>query len=215
MDDDLLRDFVETLGAGPDVESTGRDLLGRWAEPHRRHHTSQHLREVLAALDLLSAGADVPIAVRCAAYWHDAVYDPTAPDNERRSAALGEAALERLGLPPQVIGEVTRLVLLTTSHAPAPADEAGALLCDADLAVLASTANRYNTYAAGIREEYQHLGDDAFRHGRATVLTSLLDRPQLFTTVGGHRCWEQAARANVRAELDRLTGPCVGAAPRP
>lgn len=210
--DDLLWDVVETLARHPDGESTGRDLLDRWAEPHRRYHTTQHLREVLAALDLVSAGADVPVAVRCAAYWHDAVYDPIAPDNERRSAALAGAALGRLGLAPQLIDEVTRLILLTTSHAPVPDDLPGALLCDADLAVLAATAERYTAYAAGVRAEYAHLTDEAFRRGRATVLAALLDRPQLFNTVEGHRRWEQAARDNLRAELDRLSGPSVGAA---
>ena len=215
MNDDLLRGLAETLGGSADVESAGRDLLDRWAEPHRRYHTTQHLREVLAALDLLSAGADVPVAVRCAAYWHDAVYDPTAADNERRSAALASAALGRVGLAPQVIREVSRLILLTTSHAPAPDDEPGALLCDADLAVLAATAERYNAYAAGVRAEYAHLSDEAFRRGRAAVLAALLDRPQLFSTVEGRRRWESVARNNLHGELDQLTGPSVGEGQRP
>ena len=209
MNDDLLRGWAQTLGGSTDVESAGRDLLDRWAEPHRHHHTTRHLREVLAALDLLSAGG-APVAVRCAAYWHDAVYDPTAADNERRSAALASATLGRVGLAPQVIREVSRLILLTTSHAPAPDDEPGALLCDADLAVLAATAERYNAYAAGVRAEYAHLSDEAFRRGRATVLAALLDRPQLFSTVEGRRRWESVARNNLHGELDQLTGPSVG-----
>ena len=213
--DDLLQGWVDILGRSPDVESSGRDLLDRWAEPHRRYHTTQHLREVLAALDFVSAGADVPVAVRCAAYWHDAVYDPTAPDNERRSAALASTALGRLGLAPQLVRDVTRLILLTTSHAPAPDDLPGALLCDADLAVLAATAERYTAYAAGVRAEYAHLRDAAFRRGRVAVLAALLDRPQLFNTVEGHRRWESAARANLHAELDRLSGPSADAAPQP
>ena len=213
--DDLLQGWVDILGRSPDVESSGRDLLDRWAEPHRRYHTTQHLREVLAALDFVSAGADVPVAVRCAAYWHDAVYDPTAPDNERRSAALASTALGRLGLAPQLVRDVTRLILLTTSHAPAPDDLPGALLCDADLAVLAATAERYTAYAAGVRAEYAHLRDAAFRRGRVAVLAALLDRPQLFNTVEGHRRWELAARGNLQAELDRLSGPSADAAPQP
>ncbi len=215
MDDDLLRGWVDTLGRSAEVESSGRDLLDRWAEPHRCYHTTQHLREMLGALDLVSAGAEVPVAVRCGAYWHDAVYEPTAPDNEQRSAALAGAALSRLGLAPQVIRDVTRLILLTTSHAPAPDDMPGALLCDADLAVLAATAERYTAYAAGVRAEYAHLSDEAFRRGRVAVLAALLDRPQLFNTVEGHRRWESAARDNLHAELDRLSGPSADAAPLP
>ena len=131
------------------------------------------------------------------------------------SAALAGAALGRLGLAPPLIDEITRLILLTTSHAPAPGDLPGALLCDADLAVLAATAKRYTAYAAGVRAEYAHLGDEAFRRGRAAVLAALLERPQLYNTVEGHRRWEVAARANLQAELDRLSGPSADAAPRP
>ena len=215
MDDDMLRGWVDALGRSPEVESTGRELLRRWAEPHRRYHNTMHLREVLQALEMMRDGADVPIAVRCAAYWHDAVYDPTAPDNELCSAALAAAALGRLNLAPQLIGDVTRLILLTTSHAPAPDDMDGALLCDADLAVLAATAERYDAYAAAVRQEYAHLDDDAFCRGRAAVLHALLDRSRLFSTVVGQRRWERAARHNLQAELDRLSSPSVDAGPRP
>jgi predicted metal-dependent HD superfamily phosphohydrolase len=204
----LLEPWVEALGPAPEVRAAGRDLLARWAEPHRRYHDLRHLAEVLVALRTLDA--DVPATVLCAAYWHDAVYDPAAADNEQRSAVLAADGMGGLGAAPPDVAEVVRLVLLTATHRPKPEDDAGGLLCDADLAVLGSAPERYLRYAADVREEYAHLGDEEFRRGRAAVLRGLADRASLFTTASGRRRWERPARENLRAELARLD-----AAPQP
>ena len=214
MDDDLLTSFRTALGPGPVVAATGRALLDRYAEPHRAYHDTQHLREVLNALGLLRPAGTLPLAVVCAAFWHDAVYDPTATDNEQRSAELAATSLRGLGEVPVSADEVHRLVLLTVSHQPRHGDPDGALLCDADLAVLAAAPDRYAAYTAGIRREYGHLGDEAFRAGRGDVLRSLLDRPALFTTPAGRTRWEAVARRNVQRELAELSAS-GGAAPRP
>lgn len=183
--------------------------MARYREPHRAYHDERHLAEVLVALDALT-GAAAPAAVLLAAYWHDAVYDPRATDSEERSALLAERELPPLGLG---AGEVARLVRLTATHDPAPEDGAAALLCDADLAVLAAPPQRYAQYAAGVRAEYAHVADEAFRAGRAAVLRRFLDRPAVYATAAGRERWEAAARRNVAAELVALTGG-GGADPR-
>ena len=176
--------------------------MARYREPHRAHHDERHLAEVLAALDALT-GATAPPPVLLAAYWHDAVYDPRAADNEERSARLAVADLAPLGV---VTGEVARLVRLTAAHDPAPEDRAGALLCDADLAVLAAAPERYADYAAGVRAEYAHVADEAFRAGRAAVLRTFLDRPAVYATAAGRERWEAAARRNLAGEVAALSG---------
>jgi predicted metal-dependent HD superfamily phosphohydrolase len=196
------------VGARGDVAGAGANLLARWAEPHRRYHDLAHLDAVLRNVDLLSSiavdvGVDVD-EVRLGAWFHDAAYDPTAPDNEPRSALLAEKVLTGLRVPAVRIAEVVRLVALTAGHDPAEDDQNGAVLCDADLAVLAGGATAYERYAEAVRAEYAHLGDHAFRQGRAGVLRALLDRPALFRTDHGRTTWETQARANVRHELDLL-----------
>ena len=81
-------------GAG---EVAGRDLLARYAEPHRRYHDRRHLTEVLTAVDVLGRHAARPDVVRLAAWFHDAVYDPQAPPgaNEESSAQLAVDVLSR------------------------------------------------------------------------------------------------------------------------
>jgi predicted metal-dependent HD superfamily phosphohydrolase len=196
--------LARRAGARDDVTGAGAALLGRWSEPRRAYHDLAHLDEVLHRIDLLAGEADQPDLVRLAAWFHDAVYDPQASDNEERSAEVATVALADLGLAPDVVDEVARLVRLTATHAVGTGDRDGAVLCDADLAVLASDPLRYQSYVEGVRREYAHLDDQTFARGRSDVLHRLLDRPQLFTTSYGRREWEQRARANVAAELRGL-----------
>ncbi|MFD7910636.1 hypothetical protein ACFV30_07880 [Streptomyces sp. NPDC059752] len=180
-------------------------LLTAWAEPQRRYHTTAHLADVLARIDVLAPHAADPAAVQLAAWFHDAVYRPDRSENEERSAALAERALPELGIDPARTAEVARLVRLTVTHDPAPGDTDGEALCDADLAVLAGEPDAYAAYVAAVRAEYGFVPDDAFRTGRAAVLRQLLDLPRLFRTPYGAAHWEAPARANLAAELADLT----------
>jgi predicted metal-dependent HD superfamily phosphohydrolase len=203
----LAVDWLELcrrVGARGDVAGAGASLHGRWAEQHRGYHDLAHLDEVLARVTVLAADAADVDAVRLAAWFHDAVYDPTAGDNEERSAELATTSLSALDLPPALVADVARLVRLTATHDVAPDDADGAVLCDADLAVLASDDLRYASYVEGVRREYAHVDDAAFAAGRAQVLATLLNRPTLFRTPYGRATWERAARANAGAELARL-----------
>ncbi|MFI0963921.1 hypothetical protein ACH4S8_21265 [Streptomyces sp. NPDC021080] len=195
-------------GSGPAPEPYAANLLDRWAEPQRRYHTTDHLLAVLGHIDVLEAHgerAEDPAAVRLAAWFHDAVYLPDRSENEERSARLAERALAELGVAPARTAEVARLVRLTVTHDPADDDTDGAVLCDADLAVLASPPAAYAAYTAAVREEYAFVPDPAFRTGRAAVLRQLLDLPRLFRTSYGDRTWTGPARRNMETELAAIS----------
>jgi len=174
------------------------ELLAAWDRPG--YHDLLHLEEVLDRLDLLArSGADFErTSTVLAAWFHDAVYDDR-PDPEERSAQWAERAL-----PPNLAGEVARLVRMTERHRPAAGDLAGCALSDADLAILAAPPERYRTYVEGVRRDYASVGDAEFRAGRREVLQDLLDKPRLFHTPQGQQLWEDAARANVSAEVEEL-----------
>ncbi|MER5650710.1 metal-dependent phosphohydrolase [Streptosporangium sp. NPDC002524] len=198
MSEKLMARWRSLAGLGADP--LGSELITRYDEPHRRYHTTAHLEAVLTHVDALAGHAEHPDLVRLAAWFHDAVYDPRRGDNEERSAALAERALPELGLPAEAVATVARLVRLTVTHDPAPGDADGAVLSDADLAILGASPEVYARYAAAVREEYGFVPDDAFRAGRAAVLRSLLDLPVIFRVAD----LEEAARANIAAELERL-----------
>jgi len=185
------------------TEDLREDLLARWSESHRKHHTVTHLHEMLDAIALL-AGDGVRFdreAVELAAWFHDAIYEIGRDDNEDRSAELARGLLSSS----PVRDEVVRLVLLTKTHQVTAGDVNGAVLNDADLAVLGGDVRRYRAYAKAVRDEHARVPDDVFKPARAQVLSALLAGP-IFHTEAGQRRWEAAARANVGEELRDLAG---------
>jgi predicted metal-dependent HD superfamily phosphohydrolase len=210
---------VELLESWPLGEATAdlRDrLLAAYDDPRRRYHDRRHLAEVVGHVAELRGELPRPDietmqwpaphmhAVLLAAWFHDAVYDGAA-DVEERSAALAERELTATGCAETLVAEVARLVRLTAGHDPEPGDARGAVLCDADLAILAAPPERYAEYVAGVRREYAHLDDATFRAGRAAVLRDLAGRAQLFRTATGRDLWEDKARVNIAGELRRLS----------
>jgi predicted metal-dependent HD superfamily phosphohydrolase len=209
---DHWRAAVRASGAPPEaseaaVRRAGVELLDWWSQPHRQYHTVAHLAAVLDVVDGYAGHADNPDLVRLAAWGHDTVYDPRAPgeENERASARLTGRVLADLRLPPPAVAEVVRLILLTAEHRAGPDDLNGALLCDADLAILAAPEEDYDWYANAIRREYAHVPDTEYRIGRVKALRELLDRPAMYRIPVLHSRWELAARANIHRELQALT----------
>lgn len=184
-------------------------LRARYAEPHRAYHGQAHVDAMLAGLPLLVLTG--PAAAELAVWYHDAVYDPTARDNEERSAALLLADLHGL-VDPAVLDAAAAMIRATSTHAlpaglgPDAAADCAAFL-DLDLAVLGAPAARYDEYEAGIAAEYVPVhGAEAFRRGRAGFLRDMLARPRLFLTDAAHAALDAAARANLGRALGRLTG---------
>ena len=190
-------------GDSPTSRTEWAAVVGAWSEPHRRYHDLAHLAAVLGLLGELARAADDPDAVRLAAWYHDIAYDPQRTDNEEVSAARARAGLRGL-VPDARVDEVERLVLLTAGHDPEPGDVNGAVLCDADLAVLAGPPDAYAAYASAVREEYGHLSDEEFTAGRIAVLEHLLALPALYRTPEAARLWADRAEANLTVELTLL-----------
>jgi predicted metal-dependent HD superfamily phosphohydrolase len=195
--------WAQLAGDSPTSRTEWAAVVAAWGEPHRRYHDLRHLAAVLGLVGELAAAAVDPDAVRLAAWYHDVVYDPRRGDNEGVSAERARAGLRGL-VPPERVEEVVRLVLLTAGHDPAPDDANGAVLCDADLAVLAAPPGAYAAYASAVREEYGHLSDAEFTAGRTAVLEHLLALPALYRLPALAAEWTPRARANLAAELSLL-----------
>jgi predicted metal-dependent HD superfamily phosphohydrolase len=198
--DDLLERWNATLPDQPDIAEA---LVRRYAEPHRRYHTVEHLRHVLVMIDELAGNQDL-FLVRLAAWFHDAVYAVPVGQlsNEEASARLAIRTLGRAGLEQEDLNQVARLVRLTETHVPGARDPEGELLCDADLAILAAPPDAYARYVEQVRQEYAAVPEQGFLAGRLAILTELSDR-EIFRTAKGRRLTE-AARNNLAAEMESL-----------
>lgn len=182
------------------------ELLSRHRQPHRRYHTATHVMWVLRHIDDLAADS-TPVdlnAVRAAALFHDAVYDPRSPTNEHDSAGLARRVLADCGWEPARVDRVAALIELTAGHVAPDTDLGADILLDADLAILGAEPADYRAYVTGVRAEYAHVDDDAWRVGRAAVLRSFLDRPAIYRTTSMQAARERRARANLSAELAEL-----------
>lgn len=162
-------------------------VVEAYSEPYRAYHNVRHLEEVLSELG--DAGPEIVLA----ALFHDFVYDPTRSDNELRSAEAMRALVPGAG------DRAFAAILATQTHV--TEDPAIMRLLDADLAILAAASDRYKAYARGIRREYAHVPDDAYRTGRAAVLRGFLDRPVIYRT---RPDLEERARENLFQEIAGL-----------
>ncbi|SHK42583.1 Predicted metal-dependent phosphohydrolase, HD superfamily [Roseomonas rosea] len=186
------------------------DLRARLAEPHRAYHGQDHIDSLLAQLQADPSVFQAPEAVELAIWFHDAVYMPGAPDNERRSAALLRHALDGLAAP-ALVQAAEAMVLATERHAvppglPAPLAADLAAFLDLDLSILGAPPQEYDRYAAAVAREFQPVaGKEGYRQGRAAFLRqALLRETPLFHTAPARAALEDAARANMQRELDAL-----------
>jgi predicted metal-dependent HD superfamily phosphohydrolase len=192
-------------GGGPVTTPPVSALEAAYAEPHRRYHTRQHIEQCLALLDQVPDLMDSERQVLTwAIWWHDAVYDPTASDNEARSAELAKADLRDLDVSIHAREEVARLIRLTAGHVVEEDDRLGEILVSIDLSILGAPPEIYDAYALAVRQEYAHVSDAAWRQGRPKVLQHFLDAPAIYPDPSLRDHFEAQARANLAREIAAL-----------
>jgi predicted metal-dependent HD superfamily phosphohydrolase len=194
-----------------EIRAVGQRLLDRWSHPSRAFHNLRHLAGVLGYVDELAEETHRPELVRLAAWYHGAVFghDTDAEHatldsaDEDASALLAQTELAGLGVPGPAVERVRSLVGVLHRHYADAGDFDAEVLCDADLALLAAEPQRYQDYLRDVRAEYAQIPQPAFLRARRTIVSRFLARPQIFTSPMG-ATWEEPARQNLSAELQRL-----------
>ncbi len=193
------------------VREAGADLIERWTGAGRTYHNLRHLADVLARVDELAEETHEPELVRLAAWYHGAVFDAAdvaayanrGGEDEVASARLAREQLTDLGVPSPAVERVHTMVIALVRHAADPSDFDCAVLCDADLAMLAAEPQRYKAYLHDVREEYAGIPMPDYLRARVRIVRKLLARPSLFVSPLG-AAWEEPARQNLGAELHKL-----------
>jgi predicted metal-dependent HD superfamily phosphohydrolase len=191
------------LAAQGDGASLRDALCQAYAEPQRHYHTQQHLRECLALFAQLENIAERPAELAMALWFHDAIYDPQAHDNEQRSADWAVHSLPQSGVAAEAVQRIAQLVLIT-QHSALPQTPDACLLVDSDLSILAAAPARFAEYEAQIRAEYAFVPDALFRKKRQTVLQNFANRAQIYNTYYGQQHFEAAAKANLQRAIASL-----------
>jgi predicted metal-dependent HD superfamily phosphohydrolase len=178
-------------------------LLARYAEPQRAYHTLDHIRECFEHLDAAPLTAEHPSELALALWFHDAIYDPRASDNEEQSAKWARVVLVRASAPQDVADRVHALVLVTKHNVEAVTDDERFLL-DLDLSILGASEERFDEYEEQIRFEYSWVPEEDFRKARARILREFIARPWLYQTRYFQTQLAARARENLARSLARL-----------
>jgi predicted metal-dependent HD superfamily phosphohydrolase len=193
----LWRDAWAAVGVPTPASALRAELEARYGEPQRCYHTLQHLGECLDWFVRERAAAQRPGEVALALWFHDAIYDVHAHDNEARSADFARVALREAGASADAAQRVHALVM-ATRHNAQPADADAQLLVDIDLAILGAPAPRFDEYEQQICREYAHVPPALFAARRRQILVGFLARDPLYMTVGMRAHCEAQARINLR-----------------
>jgi len=198
------RACFSTLGLPAPADLEFISLTGCYAEPHRAYHTLQHLDECFGLFETAKGSAQSPGAVGLALFYHDAIYDTHARDNEEKSAALARQVLANAGAKDSLLSYVTDLILVTR-HAALPETPDQHLVVDIDLSILGAPQDRFDEYERQVRQEYSWVDETFFRAVRCNILKEFLARPSIYSTERFRQSLERAARENLARSIASLT----------
>jgi predicted metal-dependent HD superfamily phosphohydrolase len=178
-------------------------LVKRYAETHRHYHTAQHIAECLAHFDGARALCEHESEVEIALWFHDAIYEPRAKDNEAKSAEWAARVMREAGLSDMAQTRVHDLIMATRHDAtPVKGDEQ--VLVDIDLAILGADSMRFDEYEAQVRQEYAWVPGILFRGTRRKILEAFAARPAIYATPLFRDRLEKKARENLARSVSRL-----------
>jgi len=192
-------------------EPLKQELSALYQAEGRHYHNLAHIEAMLVlAADYRALFGD-PEAVEAAIWFHDAIYDSKAKDNEARSAALAgkklagrtdAGRLDRIGA----------MILATATHQLPRFDDDTAtrdasLFLDMDLSILGAAPDAFDAYERAVRREYDWVEEPMWRAGRGAVLKDFLARPRIFHTEEFRQRFEPQARLNMARSLEALERP--------
>ncbi|MFZ4631811.1 MAG: N-methyl-D-aspartate receptor NMDAR2C subunit [Patescibacteria group bacterium] len=178
------------------------DLLERYNEPHRKYHNLGHINHCLAELNSVWLWTEEPSVLALAIWYHDAIYDIGANDNEERSADLVEGVMRDFLLAEDLITKV-RDIIIATKHLEVPKSFDAKLMLDIDISNIGS-ADKFKETNKLVREEYSFAPENAFNSGRSNILQSFLDRPSIYLTEFFQEKYEKTARENIEKAINNL-----------
>jgi predicted metal-dependent HD superfamily phosphohydrolase len=189
-------------------EALKSELAALYRAADRHYHGLAHIEAMLALATEYRRLLHDPEAVEAAIWFHDAIYDSRAKDNEAKSAELAEKRLAGRASPHR-LARIAAMINATATHQlPAFRDEDAlkdaAFLLDMDLAILGAEPAVFDAYEKAVRLEYGWVEEPMWRAGRAAVLKNFLARPHIFNTQLFRDRLEAQARKNLGRSLQAL-----------
>jgi predicted metal-dependent HD superfamily phosphohydrolase len=195
--------LCESVGAGQDAPACFHRLTAAYSEPHRHYHNLRHIAECQNEFDAVRDRLVSPAAIELAIWFHDAVYDTKASDNEEKSAEWAREFLSAADVEDSIVQQVSNLILATKHH-DTRLDPGAPALVDIDLSILGQPERRFWEYETQIRAEYAWVDPALFSQKRAEILEAFLKRARIYSTDWFFERYERPARQNLQASIERL-----------
>lgn len=190
------------------IEDILNSIIQSYAEKHRYHHTLNHIETMLEFSREYNQKLKFNDEIELAILYHDIIYDPEKPDNEKESALKTSEQLQSLHFPASVIESARQLILSTEHHDLKNIDQDlksdAAFFLDFDLYILGSETIEYHQYTRAIRKEFNVFTDEVYKPGRIQALQSFLNRERIYFTDDFYSRFEKQARKNIMQELKEL-----------
>lgn len=177
-------------------------LYQAYTEPHRYYHTMQHIVECLDLFDQVRDQLEDALAVEVAIWFHDIVYQPRCSDNEQQSAKIMQALCVDF-LSVAQLEKVSAWIKATQKHLPSSDSDLQYLL-DIDLAILASSTQRFQQYEQQIHLEYQWVEVEVYLYKRRQVLKGFYQQQPIYQSTFFYQKLEQCAKLNLAQALEHF-----------
>jgi predicted metal-dependent HD superfamily phosphohydrolase len=180
------------------------DLDGHYHGADRYYHNSVHIDDGLQQFDTVRDLMETPAEIEMAWYFHDAIYDTKAPDNEEQSANLASEVLTESGVSEACVSRIHTMIM-ATKHDAVPDSNDAQILVDVDLSILGRPTDIFQTYEANVRKEYGWVPEETFRAVRKQILEGFLTRPHIFGTRFFRERYEANAQNNLERSIEKLS----------
>lgn len=201
MKNPYRKQFIHFYGNHKNGIEIFDQLTEMYSAKGRIYHNLRHIYFLLDLLENFGDCVNNKLIVFFSIWFHDAIYDPQAKDNEKRSAELAINCLKDSTLPEKKISKIKKLILATEKHSAENLDSDGRIFLDFDLAILGAENEIYDEYAKAIRKEYDFVSEEDYKIGRGRVLQNFLKRETIYFTDVMREKFEEKARQNIEREI--------------
>ncbi len=186
------------------INSLWDTIYKQHSKKNRYYHTLAHLEHLYNQLLKLKNSIQDWDMVVFALFYHDYIYNPLKQDNEEQSAKKAESILKDLSVSKQKITLCKDIISATKGHHIANNEDIN-YFTDADLSILGSDWETYQTYFSNVRKEYKYYPDFIYNKGRIKVLHHFMAMPRIFKTPYFYELYEHQAKNNLKQEIDILS----------
>jgi predicted metal-dependent HD superfamily phosphohydrolase len=177
-------------------------LINAYDQNQRVYHTRQHIEDCLTLFDRIQPRLENPDALELAIWYHDAIYEIGARDNERQSADLFLRHARDV-FDQDLCGIVEKHVMATLHRGDLMPHIDSGYMVDIDLASFGKPWDMFINDAEKVRMEMPHIPDHLFYPSQFAFQNTLLDRRQFFQSDYFFERYEETARYNL-AEYSKL-----------